>query len=612
MVSRSAGRVIGLLIIMLLVGVGATMGQAGALQVRTDRQPILEGESFRLMFETGQEPGGSPDFSVLERDFEIVSKQQGSRFQSINGQRTHQTSWTVTLLARQAGTFTIPPIAFGRERSPEYTVTIHKESPVAAKKSDHKPEDLFLEVSTAPEKVYVQSQVIYTIRFFRSVEISGASLTEPQLDAADAVIEKLGEDHSFETRRDGVHYLVVERRYALFPQRSGRLTIAPLRLEAQMGKRGLFNLFEDSFQAKGSDIKRRHSAAVELDVEPIPPGWPKAPWLPANRLQLMEKWSDNPPRFQVGEAVTRTLTLLADGLTSAQLPEITETGQTGASATAPLKRYPDQPVLTDQREKTGIIGMRQEKVALVPSQPGPLVLPAIEVAWWNVGTQMLETARLPERTVTVIGETTNPQATLHATETSRQAGHKPPVTSLPAKSEDAHRAEAEDGSVPETKTDEQAGYINVFNREYPGWVTHCLAAGWFVTVIVVWLHPRVSWRSRRADRSDTVTVNSVGQSLSLLKLACLQNDPAKARFALLVWARGCWPDQTLQHVNDLQRLLQRMGLGTLVQEVTTLNRALFSPASVSWSGQALWEAVADLPGQTGRSVEALPPLYPWP
>ncbi|MEO5339671.1 MAG: BatD family protein [Magnetococcus sp. MYC-9] len=605
MVNHAATRLSCLMVVLLfLLGISPVLAQGSTLQVRTDRQPIHEGESFRLIFETGKEPDGSPDFSVLGEEFDLLGKRQGSSFQIVNGQRSHKTTWTVTLRARKAGTFTIPAIAFGREKSPEYVVTIHPEPSPRAQPSDKQEDDLFLEVTTAPEKIHVQSQVIYTVRFFRSVEISGASLTEPQLDASDAVIEKLGEDHTFETNRNGNHYLVVERRYALFPQRSGKMTIAPLRLEVQVGKRGLFSLFDDPLSGGGGSVKRRQSAPVELEVEPIPVAARGGAWLPAHRLQLLEKWSETPPRFQVGEAITRTLTLLADGLTSAQLPEIGMQDAMPGKHASLFKMYPDQPVLTDQRERTGIIGMRQEKLALVPSQAGTFVLPAVEVAWWNVDSQTREVARLPERTITV---KESPGAA------RSQAVPAEPAWHTPGDSSSAHQQNPTEGAsdqkqvcVAETESAGQRPESFVARETLLSGLALLLAFGWAGTV---WLGVRggaFRWPGRRSPHRVPVNVELERQR-GLLKEACSRNDAVQSRAALLGWAQARWPAEGLRTLNDLQQFLQQTHKEILLQELQRLNQALFSTSASVWSGQPLWDAIVAIPPQSApHSTEWLP------
>lgn len=86
----------------------------------------------------------------------------------------------------------------------------------------------------------------------------------------------------------------------------------------------------------------------------------------------------------VGDSLTRTLTLKAEGLSSAQLPALTATDVNG------LRRYPDLPQLSNQITENGLIGSREEREALVPTRVGQVELPAVEVVWWNTHEDRLE------------------------------------------------------------------------------------------------------------------------------------------------------------------------------------------------------------------------------
>ena len=118
---------------------------------------------------------------------------------------------------------------FGNDASQSSTILVTEGTPKKAVNSD---EDLFLEVEATPRNPYIQSQVFYTMRLYTKVDISQARLNEPEL--TDAVIERLGEDSSYNTQVNGVNYSVTERRYAIFPQKSGQLTIKPLVLTAEV------------------------------------------------------------------------------------------------------------------------------------------------------------------------------------------------------------------------------------------------------------------------------------------------------------------------------------------------------------------------------------------
>jgi hypothetical protein len=205
------------------------------------------------------------------------------------------------------------------------------------------------------------------------------------------VIERLGDDITYETTRSGRTLAVVERRYALFAQNSGQIVIEPLLFEGRVtrGRQSRFDPF-----ARGNVVRVR-SKPVKLEAQPIPAAFSDRVWLPAQQVFLIESWPDNSQEFRVGEPVTRTLTLRANGLGSSQLPEI------GASVPDGIKQYPDQPALKNRVDDAGLVAIRQEKVALIPSRSGTFILPEVEIPWWNTRTNELEHARLPARPIDI-------------------------------------------------------------------------------------------------------------------------------------------------------------------------------------------------------------------
>lgn len=537
-------------------------------------------------------------------------------------------------------------------------------------------EALFLDVSSLPKKIYVQSQLIYTIQFFRSIEIVGASLTDLKTSAADAVIEKLGEDQNFETKRHGIRYLVVERRYAIFPQRSGNLTIMPVHLEARVAQ----NRHSERASVSGSShpeeiIVQRHSPAVVLKVEPIPTSFQEKLWLPARHLQVEEKWSKNPPQFQAFEAITRTLTLWANGLTAAQLPYIVVPEEVGNTTfiqsehatkkqTPFLNRYPDQPVLTDQRNRDGIIGMRVEKVMIIPSRTGTLTLPAIEIPWWNIDAQIKEIAYLPERTLVV-----TPASPQHRASSSTQepATRDRPlnITGQTEHSPDQKKETEGSSDVVTRKPSEQDTWASRFMPEemYTPILTVFFAFGWVTTALICWLRCRANPRQQPSNRfpwthwfsfygigkprhepHDHEVQTEPDKLLKLLKRACFQNNPSKCRTILLTWAQARWPEKALRNLNDFQHFLtsqhdeactryfssslhkageqrdqssrrimeEHLEIATLSQEIVQLNQALFSSILRPWSGKALWKSISALsavPEGSDKQKKTLPPLY---
>ena len=134
---------------------------------------------------------------------------------------------------------------------------------------------------------------------------------------------------------------------------------------------------------------------VTLDVKPIPAELAGEYWLPAERVELREKWPDDLGGLVAGEPITRSIQLIADGVTAAQLPEIELQAIDG------IKQYPDQPVLRDERSSQGMRALRAQKVALIPGSAGVYRVPPIAVKWWNRATETVETATLPGRELVI-------------------------------------------------------------------------------------------------------------------------------------------------------------------------------------------------------------------
>lgn len=303
-------------------------------------------------------------------------------------------------------------------------------------------------------------------------------------------------------------------------------------------------------------------------------------WLPARSVQLLEQWSEEPPKFVVGEPITRTLAVMADGLTAAQLPVV------GHDLPAGLKSYPDQPQLKDTKDAKGVTGLRQDKIALIPTQPGPLTLPAIELTWWNTDKKQLETTGLPERTVTVA------------------AGSGIAQNDLASQSQTAGQAVINDTTMP---TDVAKLTNNITTAGWWPWLALVFGIAWLITLIAWWRRRSVV---EQVTTSKTAADQQRLQPLELqLRKACQQNDPIQSKAALLAWAKTRWPQQSPVSLPAIANLCAT----PLAETITALDRVLYAEGDAAWQGQQLWQVfeqhkpVDDAAGKI--SAAGLEPLY---
>ena len=545
------------------------------ITAHVDRQPVTLNESFYIDFESS-ESVGKPDFTPLEKELTILSTNQSSNFSIINGNINRSKKWTLEVLAKRAGQITIPAISFGRQRSQAFIIEV-KQS--ATSNNQHGSDEVFFETDIQSEQPYVQEQVRLTIRLLLAVAVHNGSLTEPTVSGADAIIQKLGDDKQYNTQLGNRRYTVYERQYVVFPQASGALKIEPLTFKAQTGSGSFF----DQFRKRPKTIIK-HSKPITLTVKAIPTTYTGGQWLPTKRLELKEAWSETPPEFQVGKPITRTINLLAEGLTASQLPEIAQQISTA------FKQYPDQPVLRDEVTHQGISGNRVEKIAIIPQVAGEFTLPAIQLTWWNIDTDQQAYAMLPERVIQVLS-----------------AAGVPPVPGNESSHLDEAKSTADAADEPITAKSDLP-IIQTGNPKIWMGLSIFLGTGWLLTIGLWW---RLGGTQNKAVKS-VPTLSAEGPStrhaIAQLKRACANNDPNQAKEAVLQWARCRWPDKPPTSIGEVAK---RIG-GDYSLELETLNRALYRDKQ-TWHGKPLWTAFTELEKQPKPSqmdnTSALEPLY---
>ncbi|GFO74182.1 hypothetical protein BPLS_P0712 [Bathymodiolus platifrons methanotrophic gill symbiont] len=532
---------------------------AAEISVNTDRNPVNLKESFQIVFTANDDPDDEPDFSPLDKDFEVLNQSQQQSVEIVNWKKTKSLQWVLTVMAKHEGNLVIPAIKFGQDSSQFAAIVVNNVQAI-----DKTNEDLFLQVEVSSSKPYIQEQVIYTLKLYRKVNISQASLTEPML--SDAVIEKLGADKNYNTQFQGENYVVTERKYVIFPQKSGIMTIAPLTMTAEViipGQRRT-NSF---FNRQSTRTKRVASTAINLDVQ-AKPASAGLNWLPAKQVYLQEKWSDNSGEMIVGQPVTRTITLFVKGATVGILPELYKDNMPQH-----IKAYPDQPVLKEEAKDDGMVAFREEKIALIPGLAGSYTLPEITMPWWNTRTQKMEVARIAERTITAtaaIGSV----ATLEPT---------PPIVSpVPASTE--------------SNTQQEMGTFQQTNTLW-FWLALFFAAAWLVTLVYF-----LSRKSSNTKKKQ-VAVEKKPDVNKNLKQACSNNDSIMAKDALLQWGREKFNQSSLTKIAEqCDQLLQR--------EILVLNAALYSAKVEEWQGTELWLAFQNNKLAKGEGSEQEDPLQP--
>ena len=549
---------------------------AATITVQADFNPVLLSDSFHLIFEADGSVDDDPDFSPLEKDFEILSQSQSSNISIINGSYNRSKKWTLTLMAKQAGVFTLPSISFGSDSSPQMQLTVKAASSNNSKSYGLNKKQM-LELEASSKEAWVQGQVIVTLRLLTAENINSYRFSDLKINNMDVVIEQLGKEKQYKTYHGNTPYLVVERRYALFPQQTGMMNIAPMVAEVDVpsGNRRS-NSFFDPF-GRNTQTRRVRSSATSIKVKDIPSNFKSPHWLPAKEIQLVEEWPDN-AEFKVGEPVTRTLSLLADGLTSAQLPELALKNIAG------VKQYPDQANLHDTKNDDGIVGIREEKIALIPTQAGHFTLPAIEIPWWNTQTHKMEVARIAKKQIQVIAA---------ASQHSQAAVKQPPVQEPAADISVSHN---ESIPAPEPAVNKFWFYSSLI-----------LAALWLLTLFAWWLS-RQKKSQVETETIQPVVHTSLKDALKQVNKACQNNDAQACKNALIVWGQVILQQPTLASLGELAKHIDEPLKGKII----ALNQHLYGSQQQTWQADniaALCQKQTPINTAKTTHSNSLEPLY---
>jgi hypothetical protein len=542
-------RKIRLMNLLILLGVFCSFlsNQAfAAVNVTIDRNPVRLNESFQLVFEADSSPDQDPDFSGLEQYFVVLNQSQSNNITIINGEYRRNIKWVLQVMPTQVGEFVVPAIPFGSDKTKPFQIIVKS----ANQSGVGDEEGLIFELKVDKPTVYVQGQVLVTLRLMVDRNISGYQMSDLTIKNMDVVIEPLGEVKQYQTKRGDKDYLVLEKQVALFPQQSGKLEIEPAVAEVQISNRAssVFGTF-----GSASNIRRIGSQGVSIEVLTVAGESTAAQWLPATKLSVTEEWQGDITKLVAGEPVTRTITLVAEGLTSAQLPELEQTQVDG------IKLYPDKPLLRDKKTNAGIIGTRQQKIALIPTQGGIYTLPEITIDWWNVNTGRQEQATIPSRNIEVqatAGAGSSNGVTL-GQQTIVQSNNEILVPLLP---------QTED------------------NNTFWVWLSFILAVGWVGTIVSWWYHKQQKSGKGRSDigNPNIDQVKALGQRKAMMQLSqsCVSNNARSTRDNLLVWANSFDANQSFDNLNQLGR---HFGDEFQVQ-INELNQSLYGGHEGDWKG----------------------------
>ncbi len=372
--------------------------QAGTLSATTDRANLSTRETLTLSIQYDETADDEPDTRELEQQFMILSRNKSSSIRIINGDASSTTTWYFELSPRKSGTLVIPSFTVNGDSSEAITIEVTTKPDTQASSSS---QNIYTEALLDKDNVYVQQQVIATWRLVSRFNISEPQFLPPKIDGA--LVQDLGIRGFHRPGADGSIERVIEQRYAIFPQQSGNIIIPPQQFQAVV----------DTPQRTASGFFRPSRSQVRLGTDEksisVMPADARASteWLPATALEISQEitGTNQTQQATAGVAFTRVIRIRAEGLSAEQLPP----ADMHANG---IKFYSENPVFSNKESPRGVIGLREDRAAIIATQAGKLTLPAIAIPWYDVDASQWRESVLPETVIDVLpGSTTAGTAT---------------------------------------------------------------------------------------------------------------------------------------------------------------------------------------------------------
>lgn len=383
---------------------------------------VNAGENFRLAYTINTQDVSDFRSGNIPDELEVLAGPYTSRqssYQMVNGHTSSSSSitFTYTLYATRAGTFTIPA-AHARvngkvitSRSAKITVSGTARSGSAPKMHDESgnessmqtagsqitDKDLFIKVTADKKRVHEQEPVLLTYKVYTLVDLTQLEGKMPDLTGFHTQEIPLPQQKSFHVERvNGKSYRVVKwSQYVMYPQMTGKLDIPSITFKGIVVQQ---NRSVDPFEAffnGGSgyvEVKRNIVApGLTIQVDPLP--------------QKPASFSGGVGHFNISAQLNQTevkagtpltLRVVVGGMGNLKLLK------------QPVVNFPKDfdkydPKITDKTKLTsnGLGGNMIYDFLVVPRHQGNFTIPPIEFTYYDTSSNSYKTLKTQSFKVTV-------------------------------------------------------------------------------------------------------------------------------------------------------------------------------------------------------------------
>ncbi len=411
--------------LILTAFIGFVNGQ-GVTFKASAKNVVRIGERFNLTYTLNAEGSGFRGADI--EGFVVVTGPHASRssnMQIINGRvsQSVENTFTYILSAQKEGIFNIAPATVtvnGKKiQSNSVKVQVVKNTTQkqnvqggnsAASISESLKDEVFIKVVANKNKLMQGEQVIVTYKLYYKVNISSAPQFEKEPSFRGFWVKNLLKDRQnyvqYEESYKGQKYQVAEiKKIALFPQKSGKLTIEPATAVAQaqiksqgQGRRSgdpfFDNFFNGSFSNRVKNVNvNLKTNRLTLNVKPLPTSNKPANYSGAVGDFRMNSVCDK-TELKANEALNLKFTISGKGnVELANLPEI--------NFPSDFEVYDPKISKNISISQNGVSGKKTFEYLIIPRNQGDFKIPPVKFSYYNLKKKKYETLSSPEYSIHV-------------------------------------------------------------------------------------------------------------------------------------------------------------------------------------------------------------------
>ena len=375
------------------------------------------GKQFRLSFTLNEQGSNLKLPPGIENNFDILmgpSTGQSISMTTINGRTTQEITFSYTYILRpkKEGTFELRPASIEvggkifESNAMKIQVVQAQSKPAqpqggaaggggqqdAPENVEIGAENLFVRVEMSKQSVFKGEQLVATVKLYVNPNIPVAGFDEVNLPTFEGFYTQdieIPQQVNFtrEVFDNKIYQVGVLKKTILFPQQTGRITVAPfnmtLLVQQQVKQRSFFDDFFNSFRTVKATIT---SKAVSVNVRDIPAS-------PANFSGGVGNFSVSSAisaeDVTTNDAVTLRLTISGSGnIRLIKTPEL--------QLPSDFEKY--DPKVTDDvtAGNGGVSGSKTIEYLFQPRFEGSYTIPAITFTTFNPATGAYETKSTPE------------------------------------------------------------------------------------------------------------------------------------------------------------------------------------------------------------------------